>query len=75
MKNTLDVRASADKLIQLRGNRTQSEVARAVGISISALAMYERGERVPRDPIKIALANYYDTPIGDIFFILKTHET
>lgn len=75
MKNTLDVKASAQKLIALRGNRTQREVANAVGISISALAMYESGERVPRDSIKVALADYYKKPIGDIFFILKTHET
>jgi DNA-binding XRE family transcriptional regulator len=75
MQNTLDVKASADKLIELRGKRTQSEVASAIGISVSALAMYEKGERVPRDPIKIALANFYGQSIGDIFFILKTHET
>lgn len=75
MQNTLDVMASARKLISLRGNRTQSEVAKAVGISISALAMYEKGERVPRDTIKVALADYYKQPIGDIFFIQKTHET
>lgn len=56
------------RLINLRGNRTQDEVAKATGISVSALSMYERGERIPRDNIKIRLAAYYGQPICDIFF-------
>lgn len=56
------------KLIELRGNRTQEEVANAVGISASALSMYENGERIPRDNIKIRLADYYKKPIHKIFF-------
>ena len=35
------------RLSNLRGNRTLKEVANAVGISVSALAMYETGKRVP----------------------------
>ena len=57
------------RLINLRGNRTQDEVAKATGISVSALSMYERGERIPRDNIKIRLASYYGQPICDIFFV------
>lgn len=57
------------RLINLRGNRTQDEVAKATGISVSALSMYERGERIPRDNIKIRLAAYYGQPICDIFFV------
>lgn len=63
------------KLIELRGDRSQSEVAKALGISTSALSMYENGERIPRDPIKIRIADYYKTPIQDIFFARNTHET
>ena len=33
----------AEKLIKLRGKRSQEEVATAVGISKSALSMYENG--------------------------------
>ena len=43
------------RLVELRGSKTQEQVANAVGISVSALSMYECGERIPRDPIKIAL--------------------
>lgn len=56
------------RLVSLRESKTQEEVAKATGISVSALSMYERGERIPRDNIKIRLAAYYGKPICDIFF-------
>lgn len=59
-----------EKLIELRGNRTQEEVAKALGISVSALSMYEQGKRVPRDEIKIRMANYYDISLESLFLIL-----
>lgn len=55
------------RLAELRGDRTQTEVAEALGISLKALKMYERGTRIPRDEIKIAFADYYNTPIYEIF--------
>ena len=58
----------AKKLSQLRGDKSQTAVAAAVGISTSAIAMYENGHRVPRDEIKIALAKYYGTTVGELFF-------
>ncbi len=59
----------------LRGDKSREEVAAALNISQSALAMYEQGERVPRDPIKVRIANYYQKPIADIFFAQCTHIT
>ena len=38
---TIDREAMGEKLTALRGDRTQQEVSNAVGISSSALAMYE----------------------------------
>lgn len=58
----------AKKLVKLRGKRSQEEVATAVGISTSALSMYENGERVPRDEIKIRLARYYGKSVESLFF-------
>lgn len=58
----------AKKLRELRGNKSREEVATACHISVSALAMYETGGRVPRDEIKVALARYYETTVGEIFF-------
>ncbi len=56
------------RLTELRGSRTQQEVADAVNISVSAYSMYENGQRIPRDNIKIRLANYFKKPIYKIFF-------
>ena len=56
------------RLSNLRGNRTLKEVANAVGISVSALAMYETGKRVPRDEIKVMLARYFNTSMEALFF-------
>lgn len=56
------------RLIELRGERTQEDVAKALGISVAAIGMYERGERTPRDSIKIALAKYYGVTVQSIFF-------
>lgn len=56
------------RLVELRGSRTQAEVANALGISVSAYSMYENGQRVPRDNIKIRIADYYKKPIHKIFF-------
>lgn len=64
----MDSKAIGQKLINLRGNRTQLEVSKAIGISVSALGMYERGERIPRDEVKLALAKYYDTTVQFIFY-------
>lgn len=57
-----------EKLVRLRGEKTQKTVAEDLGISISALSMYETDSRVPRDSIKIRLADYYGVNIGDLFF-------
>ncbi len=66
--NTLDSKIIAARLIKLRGNKTQDEVAKDVGISKSALGMYETGARIPRDNIKLKLADYYNTSVEAIFF-------
>ena len=58
----------AQRLIELRGNKSRETVAKACGISVSALAMYEQGERIPRDDIKIKLAKYYKRSVNFIFF-------
>ena len=71
---TIDREAMGEKLTALRGDRTQQEVSNAVGISSSALAMYEAGERAPRDEIKLRLAEYYHTTLEELFFIPKVHE-
>lgn len=64
----MDANKIAQRLIELRGTRSQETVARAVGISNSAMSMYETGQRIPRDEVKLALARYYNTTVEAIFF-------
>ncbi len=47
---------------------TLEVTSKKLGITVSALAMYERGERVPRDETKIKIARYYGADIGNLFF-------
>lgn len=61
-------------LKNLRGNLSQKEVAEAIGITKSAWAMYERDERMPRDEVKIRIANFFDTPVQEIFFRERTEQ-
>ena len=56
------------RLVKLRGSKSQAEVAKSVGIATSTLGMYETEQRVPRDSIKVALADFYGTSVQDIFF-------
>jgi len=63
------------KLRALRGDATIEAVANSIGVSTSALAMYELGQRIPRDEIKIKLAAYYKTTVDDLFFADKVHES
>lgn len=58
----------AETLISLRGEKSREEVANALNIAVSTLAMYELGQRVPRDEIKLKLADYYGVNVQSIFF-------
>lgn len=63
----------AARLIRLRGEKSRKQVAADLGISQSALAMYENGHRVPKDEIKVRIACYYGRPVGEIFFTHHSH--
>ena len=69
----IDVMEMANKLVVLRGKKTQDEVAKDLGISRSDLCMYESGKRIPRDPIKARIAKYYKRSVSFIFFNEKEH--
>lgn len=58
----------AQKLRELRGDRSQREVADAVGTTAMAISLYESGERIPKDEIKIRLARYYNTTVDALFY-------
>lgn len=56
------------KLIELRGKKSRDEVSKALGVSVSAVSMYENGDRIPRDDIKLKIASYYKKTVEEIFF-------
>lgn len=64
----MDMHRMGRKLISMRGAKTREEAAAGIGISVSALTMYELGRRMPRDDIKIRIAEYYGTSVGKLFF-------
>jgi len=66
----LDNKRIGETLVELRKKRGQTiaEAASGIGVSPSALSMYENGERIPRDDIKIKISNYYKKSIVSIFF-------
>lgn len=65
----MNAEAIGRKLREARGfDRSQADVAAAVGVSPAAISQYERGERIPEDRIKLALAEYFGMTVQDLFF-------
>lgn len=71
----MEKKVIAGRLAKLRGDKTQEEVAKRIGISKAALSMYENGERIPRDEIKIHFAEYYKESVQSLFFNKNIHDT
>ena len=65
--------STGDKLRELRGKKSLQVAADAIGITKSALAMYERDERVPRDEVKVRIASYYGVSVLFLFFNGSEH--
>ena len=57
-----------EKLKKLRGGKKSKDVAKAIGITISALSNYENDYRIPRDETKRKIAKYYKKSVEEIFF-------
>lgn len=59
-----------EKLYNLRKKRgeTQADVAKSVGISVSAYGLYEAGQRTPRDDVKKRIADHFNRTVQFIFF-------
>lgn len=49
----------SQRLRELRGNKTQAEVAQEIGLTSSAYSMYEGGRREPNFDTLILIANHY----------------
>ena len=64
------MKSVSERLVDARTSKGSSikEAAEACGTSEKAIMEYESGKRVPRDDIKIALADYYGERVSDLFF-------
>lgn len=60
------------KELRIAKGKSIAEAAKEIGITASALGNYESNIRIPRDNIKIAIANYYKKPIQKIFYPKST---
>lgn len=69
----IDAKEIGKRLMMLRGDISREELANAIGISVSAVSMYENGERIPRDDIKIKIANFFARSVQEIFFDNDCH--
>ena len=70
----MDAQIIGQKLKELRQGAGLSREATCneLGVCLSALAMYERGERIPRDEVKLRIAKLYGKSVDEIFY---THES
>ncbi|KAF5045251.1 hypothetical protein DSECCO2_483190 [anaerobic digester metagenome] len=64
----MDAKKIGMRLSELRGGKSTDQVAEDLGVSYSAMRMYERGERIPRDEIKLKIAHYFGRTVQEIFF-------
>lgn len=70
----MDKKIIGKRLLDLRGKKSREEVASQIEISVSALQMYENGQRIPKDGIKIRLADFYQVSVQELFFEPKNHK-
>lgn len=47
---------------------SQRELAKKIMVSTAAITNYETGIRVPRDEIKIRIADFFEKTVQEIFF-------
>ena len=64
----MDKAKIGERLTKLRGDRSLSEVARALGMSVSSLSRYESGERMPSDVRKTLFAQFYGVTVQELFY-------
>lgn len=73
VRQMIDAKEIGARLLALRGDISREFLAKEIEISVSAIAMYENGERIPRDDIKVKLANFYNRTVQEIFFDKERH--
>lgn len=62
-----------ERLVELRGSRTQAAMAEIIGVSQSTYAMWETGQRIPSDEKKQKIAEVYEISVQALFFDNQNH--
>lgn len=63
------------RLRTLRGSRSLEDVSKALGVTPMAVSLWERGERIPSDDLKIKIAAYYKRSVTFIFYADMVNKT
>lgn len=56
------------KKLRLSSSMTRQQLADMLGVTVSAIGMYEQGRRTPSDDIKVKYSMMFDMTIDEIFF-------
>ena len=56
------------RIKKYRGDKSQEDLAKLVGVSQSTVAMWEIGERTPSDEAKIKLSDLFGVSVMDLFY-------
>ena len=64
----MDSKKIGKLLTALRGEQSQRDVAKTLGLSPAAIREDESGNRIPRDNIKEKIAKFYDKTVQEIFY-------
>lgn len=63
-----DRKKIGQRLKTLRGSRSLEDVANALEVTPMAVSLWERGERMPSDDMKVKIAAYYKKSVMALFF-------
>lgn len=61
------------KLLRERKGLTQTAVSKALGVGVTTYNAWETGQNIPRDEMKVKIAEFYGLSVGYIFFKPITH--
>lgn len=56
---------------QLRGDKSQRDMAKEIGIPYSTYAMIENGHRFPRRELQLKLSRHFKKTVDELFFALN----
>jgi len=61
------------RIEELRGNRSQRQIAIALGISAAYYNYIEKGERVPSLAVAFRIAEFFEVPVTELFILSKSN--